>query len=590
MQINTVNHFDYTLIGLYLGIILWIGFYAARKSKSSDDYFRGGGQMPWVLAGISNWASSFTAYMFVVAAGFAYKNGVSALLIYTSPVWGYALCILFFAPAWRRSRIKAPYEFLTRRYSFSTTWFYSVLNIVPSVFSIGSGIYILCIFGSTAMGLNDMVLQIGPLTLAGWQCFVLILGVILVLYSMAGGLWAAVISESLQSVIIMVMVLIIFPVTFMFLGRGDGLLAGFSRLVREAPEGFLTRLNGPAASPLFTICWIAAAAIGMCTSIPLIQRYISVASEQGARKMAILGAALAFIGPILWIMPALASKIIFPDIAQTWASFPEPEEASFVGLALTLLPHGMLGFVVAAILSATLGTDNAMLNVLSSVITQDLYLPVRKRLGWPNPTEKHKVLVARATICIIGILSIGIALVVPKLGGAFKLVAFMSTIVVGLALPFGLGLVYRRTPWWSAMVTSAVYILFVIFSEILDFQRGNEFVRNMLGVLTIGPVVFFASAFWWNPADPRNAGILALDADLRTPLPEEPQSAEEAQTGNRVFAVLGILCLTFAATLVVCGFVVPSTPVVSASINFVAAALMALIGLPLWRYGSAVRR
>lgn len=589
MQINTVNLLDYALIGLYLVIILWIGFYAASKSKSSDDYFRASGRMPWILAGVSNWASGFTAYMFVVAAGFAYKNGIGALLLYTSPFWGYLICFFFFAPAWRRSRIKAPYEFLTKRYSFSTTWFYSVLSIIPSVFTVGSGLYILCIFGSTAVGLNETTVQIGSLTFAGWQLFVVILGTVLVLYSMAGGLWAAVISESLQSLIIMVMVLIIFPVTFAYLGSDAGMVAGFKRLMREAPEGFLTRINGPAASPVFTFCWVAAAVIHMCTSIPMIQRYISVSTERETRKMASLCAVLALVGPILWILPAMASKVIFPDIAHVWKSFPEPEEASFVGLALTLLPHGMLGFVVAAILSATLGTENALLNVLSSVITQDLYLPLRRILGCLEPTEKHKVRFARAAILVMGIVGITLALFVPKLGGAFKLVAFLSTIVVGLAMPFGLGLLFRRTPWWSAIVTCLAYILFVVVSEFTEFFSAVSFERNMLGVLIICPMVFFCTAFWWNAADPRNASILAFDADMRSPLPVPPEEGRSTRSENKVFSVLGILSFLFAGTLVICGIVVPSTPVVSSKINFMAAALLAIMGGLLYHYGSARR-
>lgn len=590
MQVNTVNLFDYVLIGLYLGVILWIGLYAARKSRNSDEYFRASGRMPWMLAGVSNWASGFTAYMFVVAAGFAYKNGISALILYTSPAWGYLVCHFFFAPVWRRSGIKAPYEFLTRRYSFSTTWFYSVLSIVPSVFNVGSGLYILCLFGSTAVGLNDTSVQLGPVNLAGWQLFVLILGTVLVLYSMAGGLWAAVISESLQSLIILVMVVVIFPVTFIHLGGGAGMAAGLSRLVCEAPEGFLTSINGPAASPIFTLCWVAAAVINMCTSIPMIQRYISVSTERDARKMAMLCAILALIGPMLWILPAMASKVIFPDIAGVWTSFPEPEEASFVGLALTLLPHGMLGFVVAAILSATLGTENALLNVLSSVITQDLYLPLRRRLGRAEPTEKHKVGFARLTILFIGVVGIILALMVPRLGGAFKLVAFMSTIVVGLAMPLGLGLLFRRTPWWSAFATCTAYIIFVIASELAGFQQAAAFERNMLGVLIICPGVFFITSLWWKPADPRNASILALDAVLRSPLPEEVETTSAVRPENKVFSVLGMLGLVFAATLIVCGFVVPSTPTVASSINFVAAALLAVIGGLLYWHGSAGRR
>ena len=67
---NTVNAIDYGLIALYVVIVIWVGFYAAKKKRGTDDYFKAGGQVPWVLAGLSNWVSGFSAFMFVAAAGY----------------------------------------------------------------------------------------------------------------------------------------------------------------------------------------------------------------------------------------------------------------------------------------------------------------------------------------------------------------------------------------------------------------------------------------------------------------------------------------------------------------------------------------
>ena len=151
-RFNTVNAIDYGLIALYFGIVIWVGFYSAKKNKDTDDYFKGGGQIPWFLAGVSNWVSGFSAFMFVAAAGFTYKNGAGAIVVFTSAVWAYLVGYFFFAPMWRRARLSSPLQFLTRRYSPSTTYFYSVLAIIPQVIGIGQGLYILCIFVSTALG------------------------------------------------------------------------------------------------------------------------------------------------------------------------------------------------------------------------------------------------------------------------------------------------------------------------------------------------------------------------------------------------------------------------------------------------------
>jgi len=136
---NTVNGYDYALIALYFAIVICVGFYAARKNRGTDDYFKAGGQVPWALAGLSNWVSGFSAFMFVAAAGYTYRTGVGAIVIFTMATWAYLVGYFYFAKMWRRARLDTPLQFLTRRYSPSTTYFYSVTAIVPQIVGIGQG-------------------------------------------------------------------------------------------------------------------------------------------------------------------------------------------------------------------------------------------------------------------------------------------------------------------------------------------------------------------------------------------------------------------------------------------------------------------
>src|SRR6266436_3669295 len=97
---NTVNGADYALIALYFGIVIWIGFYAARKNRGADDFFRASGQVPWFVAGVSSWVAGFSAFMFVAAAGYTYKNGTGAVILFTSATWAYLGGYFYFAPMW----------------------------------------------------------------------------------------------------------------------------------------------------------------------------------------------------------------------------------------------------------------------------------------------------------------------------------------------------------------------------------------------------------------------------------------------------------------------------------------------------------
>jgi Na+/proline symporter len=321
-----------------------------------------------------------------------------------------------------------------------------------------------------------------------------------------------------------------------------------------------------------------------------VQRYQSVADERGARKMALLCAVLTVVGTLMWMLPAMAARVIFPDIASEWPAFPEPAEASFVGLALTLLPHGLIGFVVSAILSATLGADNATLNWLSATVTHDLYAPARKRLGFTPAGDRNKLRVARWTMFVLGVLGVMVAFQVPRFGGAFKFVAVLSSIIVGFMMPVGLGLVYRKTPWWSGMAACAAFLGSVLLCTLTGWGSGQVFVRNMFLAVGVTSAVFFASALAWDPADPRNAEILRLDAALRTPVLPPADGGEKVRLGGlKFFVVLGRLGCGFGAVLLACRFLVPSTAIVSSNLNVVAGVLLLGFGWVLCRVGRARR-
>lgn len=579
MEFNTVNAADYVLIALYFVIIIWVGVYAARASKSTDEFFRGGGKIPWVVAGLSNWVSGFSAFMFVAAAGFTYQYGLGSALIFTSAFWAYLLGYRIFGPRWRRARLHSPLEFLTRRYSPSTTYFYSLTTVLPQIVGIGQGLYILCIFVSTALGFNDLTFDLGVVTVSGFQLSIILSGTIMVVYSVIGGLWAAVLSDTVQAIIITIMTILIAPLSYRYLGGEEGILGGIERLLREAPEGFFG-LMGDTANPLFLLSYFLNVLLGYNVSWAIVQRYSGVYDERDTRKMAILCAVLSVIPPLLWIAPVMASRVIFPDIASLWPSFAVPSEASFVSLALTLLPHGLIGFVVSAILSATLGQANDAFNWLSATLTRDVYTPIRKRLTGIVSTDAHQLLVARITMLVVGVLGIGVALYIPKLGGAFEFALGFYSLTAAFNMPVFLGMLYTRTPWWSGMAscTAAVFVAVALMAT--GLWKEQTFVRNMLSESIVTVLVFFGSALFFKRDDPRNAGILNLEEDLRSPVVVEQKDRQFS--GLPIYRFIGRVCFILGAVLLLC-IMLPSTPVAPASLNGLAGGILILLGFLIWR-------
>jgi len=576
-EFNTVNGIDYALIALYFAIIIYVGFYAAKRNKDTDQYFEGGGQIPWFLAGLSNWVSGFSAFMFVAAAGFTYQWGLGAAVLFTASTWAYLVGFLYFAKMWKRCRLSSPLQFLTRRFSPSTTYFYSLTAVIPAVIGIGQGLYILCIFVSTALGLNDVSVTFAGMTLSGFQILTIVTGFVMILYTAVGGLWAAVLSDAVQGIIIGVMTLIILPVSYLHLGQGSGIMAGVERLIAEVPEGYFA-LNGPAANPWFIIGYIINMMLGYNVAWHLVQRYNSVPDESGARKMALLCCILSFIGPLMWILPVMAAKVIFPDIGAIWPQFANPAEASFVSLALMLLPHGMIGFVVSAILSATLGQANDAFNWLAATITRDIVVPLRRRFTGETLGERAQLKVAWLTMTIVGVLGVFVAFEIPRFGGAFEFALIYFSLTAAFQMPVALGMIFRKTPWWSAIASSTAALSVAITLMVLDVWPEHDFARNMIVEAVVASLVFAISAKFFRADDPRHAGLIDLERDLRTPVLASTNPADGAAL--QVYGLIGSVCLILGVVLLACTFL-PSTAIAPARINFIAGTMLILLGFGL---------
>lgn len=579
--LNRTNWVDYGVIALYFVVILWAGLFSARKSRTTADYFRGDGKVPWPLAGLSVWAAGFSAFIFVGVAGFVYNNGVGAMLVNLLPcACTYVVTALVFARMWRRSRIGTPMEFLTRRYSASTTYFYSILNLLPAAAVIGQGLYIVCLFVSSVLGFADHRVAIAGLTVSGFQISVVVVGTVMVFYTAVGGLWGAVLTSTVQSVIMVVMSVIVFFVTFMRMGHGAGVVAGLQNLWHEAPPRYFNLYDG-SVNPLFWMGFGISEFLNYSVSWPLVQRLQSVDDERSARKLTLLCAGLSTIAPLLWFLPVMAARVIFPDIHALWPALAVPEEASYASLALLLLPHGMLGIVVAAIFSAALGAANGVFNYITATVAHDVYVPLRRRLSGQETTDRQQIRVAHITMVVIGGFAVVMALYIPRLGGAFKFMLNYLSLGMVFSVPVVLGLIYRRTPWWSAIAAIAAALAVGITLMVLGVWKEQALARNILSETSVAALVFGVSSRWYREDDPLSAGARRLSEDLRNPVVGGGPDAQ-SEGGLRVFGWVGKLSIVLGLLLMGCAFL-PAGGQTSASINVAASLCLMAIGGGMWK-------
>ncbi len=519
-QIKQANILDFLVVAAYLLMLTGVGIYVTRFNKSADDFFKGGGKIPWWISGLSTFVAGFSAFMFVGAAGYTYRKGLASAVMFTGAFWGYGLGYFIYATRWKRSRLSSPMEFLTRRFSQTTTYYYTLLSVVPSILGLGLGIYILCIFVATSLGIMSLSVTLGPITMTGLELSIVVTGIVLLIYTSAGGLWAVTITDSLQFFIILIVTILIFPLSFFALGGEGGFFHAFTRLATETPPGYAD-FSDVASSPLFYLAYFANTLIGYNASWHIGQRYYSVPTEKDARKMAILCAVLSLVLPLLWIAPTMAARLLFPDIASIWPQLAVPSEAAFVSLALTLLPNGLIGLTLSAILAATMTTNDTSLNYLASILVRDVYMRAKRALGHPAPDSGRQLRIARITTFTLGFLAIATALILQRGKGVFDFaLLYYSWFGPSMMTPVMLGLVYTRTPSWSCIAASTVSLIGVLLCNTVIDVNPYQYEVNIFGGILLAALVFFLSALWHDREPAVLERIRAFATDLKTPAVE----------------------------------------------------------------------
>ncbi len=574
-QLKHLNGLDYAIIIVFLFLVGSVGVYFARFNKKTNDYFKAGGRLPWVISGISLFVSGFSAFMFVSASGFTYKNGISGVYMFTSSFGAYWLGYFVYGKLWRRARIDSPMELLTQRYSQSTTYFYSIIAVIPNILLMGTLIYTLCIFVSSAFGFGAREFDLGLFTVTGFEVTLIAIGFVLLLYTVLGGLWAVAITDTLQFIIMFLMTLVVFPVAFIYLGDGN-FFAGMSQLSQQAPPGYLSFSAGEISFLYISAFWFMNS-FGYNVNWHIGQRYYAIADERDTKKMAAFCAILGLIAPIMWVMPVLVSKVIFPDLGALWPELTAPHEASFVSLCLFILPHGFLGLVVSAILAASMSSADSTFNWLAAVITKDVFVPISKRLkNGEAPSDKLQLVVGKLTVLTVGVLSILLSLVFQRIGSSFDLyMQIYSMTTPSMFVPVMFGMVFRKSPWWSGMAAASAGIVatFImnavatvlggktlatfgdIFADV-TFQLGlisfGKFELNIFFGVAVSLSVLLLSAKWPNRRQPDIDRLTAFDKNLRTPAYDD--GAELDVKSIRAYNIVALLSAVIGVLLIVLSF------------------------------------
>ena len=269
---------------------------------------------------------------------------------------------------------------------------------------------------------------------------VIFLALVIVLYTATGGLWAVIVTDVLQFVILASAVLIIVPLAFAKVG-------GVSGFLENTPEDFFA-LTTDEITPLFylgfgiyNLCFIAG-------NWAYAQRYTSVKTPKDARKVALLFGCLYTISPVIWMLPPMIYRIYNPslDLAAGEANH------AYMFMSKEVLPMGMLGLMVGAMIFATASSVNTTLNIVSGVFTNDIYKNLKKKAG-----DRELIFVARTSTAAFGLLTMVIALSVDRMGGILSVIWAVGAVTGGaMFIPMLWALFSRRHTGSSVLATTLI--------------------------------------------------------------------------------------------------------------------------------------
>lgn len=436
---------DYIVIALYFIGLVAVSGVTSRKIKNSEDMFIAGRNSSWWLSGVSSYMTIFSASTFVVWGGVAYKSGLVAVVVAIG--LGFASLIVgkWISGRWRALRIKSPGEFLTVRFGKGSVKFYTISGIVARAVHTAVALYAVSVVACALIKVpSDSILASTGLPgdspqgyLSIWWAL-LILGVISVVYTIVGGFLAVLMTDVIQFGVLISVVIFMIPLSFHAVG-------GVGEFIGRASQipGFFS-----GTSQTYTWMWLLLWVflnVGMIGGDwPFVQRYISVPTRKDARKSTYLIGLLYFVTPLIWYLPTMIWRVMEPGLALDAdpAALSYNGEHAYVNMSRYVLMTGMLGMMLAAMLSATLSNVSGVLNVYANVYTYEIWGGHGKNAG---ASEAQRIKVGRLFTLVFGIVIIGLSMLVPLAGGAEKVVVTLLTMVMcPLYIPSIWGLFSKR--------------------------------------------------------------------------------------------------------------------------------------------------
>jgi solute:Na+ symporter, SSS family len=486
---------DYTILALYFIIIFAIGWYFTRKERNTTDYFLAGRDVAWWAVGASLFSSNIGSEHFIGLAG----SGASSGMAVGHFEWMAALLVMMlgyvFAPFYLRSNVYTMPEFLERRYNPACRAYLASISLIAYIFTkIAVAIFAGAIVLKATLGWGM------------WQSsFALVVAT--GIYTVAGGLAAVIYTEVLQTVILAGGALIL-----AFIGLGE--VGGWAGLRASVPPEFFHMMK-PSTDRDFpwTGIFFGAPILGIwywCTDQVIVQRTLSAKSIDHAKGGTVLAGFLKILPVFMLVVPGMIARSLYPDEMRA------DSNAAFPILVVRLMPPGLQGVMIAALLAALMSSLSAVFNSSSTIFTMDFYKKFR-----PDASEKHLVNVGRLTTVVMVALSLLWIPMISRISSQLwiylqSVQAYVSPPIAAVFL-FGVG--WKRINGTGAIVSLLVGFALGAARFILEVIYAGQPLEGFLAFFVGMNFLHFAALMFVV------CTAILIVVSLMTPAPSEEQVA-----------------------------------------------------------------
>lgn len=439
-----ISNIDIAIILGYFVLVLGIGFWIARRTKTGEDLFLGGRTFGWGLIGLSLFASNISSSTIIGLSGAAYTTGIVNSVYEWMSGLPLIIAALIFVPLYLRSKITTIPEFLERRFDRRSQLFFSGVTIFSTIMIETAG----------ALYAGSLVLQAFWPDLIMWQTS-LVLALIAGVYTASGGLKAVVYTDAIQAVILIVGCSVM---TWILFGQLD---YSWDKVVASVPDGHFSVVQPIDHEGLpWPGLLMGVPILGFwywSTNQYIVQRVLGGRNIRHARWGVIFAGFLKIIPLFVMVIPGAMALALFPGLDNGDAVFPF--------LVTNILPVGLIGLVLAGLISAILSSVDSALNSSSTLIVVDFIKP-----GKPDLTQNDIVRYGRITTVVLMVIAAFWAPQIQNFTGLWDYLQQMFSIIVPpIAVIFLVGVFYKRGngagAFWTLIIGTGLGVLLFILGE-----------------------------------------------------------------------------------------------------------------------------